>query len=109
MSAARPIRERVAAAIYAEVGVKTEQDFYNLPPYRAEGWLRDADRAIPIVVRAACRVADARDPEKPSRYLIRRERISSAFEKMLLGSGDWECPIADPECIKNCGSYGCGN
>ena len=25
------------------------------------------------------------------------------------GSLPWECPINDPTCTKNCGSYGCGN
>jgi hypothetical protein len=44
-----------------------------------------------------------------------RERVNDLLERYpeitarLAGAMKWQCPINDPDCKKNCGSYGCGN
>jgi len=102
------LRRRVAAALFNEGGKNTE-DFHSLPKGRQAPWLADADRVIPIVIEACAGVADARDPEKPGNYLIRRELIGSHMKGLFVGHPDWECPLDRDDCFQNCGSYGCGN
>jgi hypothetical protein len=102
------LRRRVAAALHSEGG-KATVDFTTLPADRQKPWLDDADRVIPVILEACAGLADQRDPEKPGNYLFPRERIGSAMKGLFIGHPDWECPIGDPWCFKNCGNYGCGN
>jgi hypothetical protein len=83
----------------------------DMLPERQSGWLSDADVIVPIVVAACCVVVDQTDPEKPANYLFKRENLSSVIQGLFLGAPDdeWECPIDEPSCTKNCGNYGCGN
>jgi hypothetical protein len=103
------LRRRVAAVLYSEGGKRPAEAFHELPQDRQAPWLEDADRVIPVVIEACAGVADARDPEKPGNYLIRREYIGSHMKGLFVGHPDWECPIGRDDCFKNCGSYGCGN
>jgi hypothetical protein len=110
MSSLRSLRRRVAKAIYENTGaLRAEWD--DLPAERQIGWLSDADLVIPVVIKACLVVIDQKDPEKPSKYLFSRERLSSVIEGLFLGAPDedWDCPISDTDCTQNCGSYGCGN
>lgn len=102
------LRRRVAAALHSEGG-KASEDFHAMSKDRQAPWLADADRVIPIVIEACARVADARNPEKPTEYLICRELIASHMKGLFVGHPDWECPIGRDDCFQNCGSYGCGN
>ena len=102
----KTLRYRVAEALYLEGG-KAPGLFSQLSQASREAWLQDADRVIPIVIEAACRVVDQRQSDKESAYLIRRESLSGALQGLFLGG--FECPIDDPDCVENCGAYGCGN
>jgi hypothetical protein len=82
----KSLRERVAEAIRGD----GDTPWGQLSDDRKAGWLGDADRAIPIVLAAAARVATQTDPEKPSTYLFKRERIGDAIEGLFLGYQDDE-------------------
>jgi hypothetical protein len=97
------LRRRVAAALHSEGG-KAGEDFHAMSPERQRPWLEDADRVIPIVIEACAGVADARDPEKPANYLIRREHIGSHMKGLFVGHPDWECPLGLDDCFQNCGN-----
>ena len=102
------LRRRVAAVLFSEGG-KNTGDFHALSKDRQAPWLADADRVIPVVIEACAGLADARDPEKPTNYLIRRELIGSHMKGLFVGHPDWECPMGYDHCWQNCGDYGCGN
>mgnify|MGYP001080586707 CR=1 FL=1 len=84
MSELGSLRERVARALYENTRAPTSP-WDEMPPERKRGWLSDADVVIPIVAEAAARVPDQRDPEKPTNYLFRRERIGDAIRGLLIG------------------------
>lgn len=100
------LRHRVAAALHSEGGKATE-DFHAMTKERQAPWLADADRIIPLVVEACSGIADLRD--NFGNYLIRRDHIGSHMSGLFVGHTDWECPIGQDDCFKNCGGYGCGN
>lgn len=107
------LRERVAEALYDEPpksGSGNRRPWTSLDQSSKAPWLADADRVIPIMARAAARIAEQRDPINPKAFLVDRERIGSVIEGMTMGApDDWECPVGLPECRANCGAYGCGN
>ena len=75
------LREVVAKALY-DAAPLTMTPWDALAPQRQSGWLSDADLALSIILPAAAHVADALDPEKPSSYLHRRERIADAIRAL---------------------------
>lgn len=117
MSQFHSLRRRVAELLYR--GLLTEPTVARTPwdslsKERQEPWLADADMVIPVIIEACARIADQKDPEKPANYLFPRELIGSAMKGLFVGHPDddgdpWECPISNPNCSENCGSYGCGN
>jgi hypothetical protein len=81
----RPLRDRVAMAIYENApGPLCPWD--DLPPGRKTGWLSDADCALGVALHAAAWVADATDPDKPANYLFRREHIGNNIRGLLYGN-----------------------
>ena len=66
-------------------------------------------------LREALNIFMAKDPDKSSAWLYKREK-AEALVKELLSTGKqslqvktWKCPIGITDCNENCGSYGCGN
>ena len=108
---AESLRQRVARSLYGDGARIARPQWDDLPAERKRGWLSDADRVIPIVVKACALVAEQKDPDKPSNYLFPRERIGSVMEGLFVGmpSEEWECPIGVGDCTENCGRYGCKN
>jgi hypothetical protein len=113
MSQFHSLRRRVAALLYRGPSMEANPTvpWDTLSKERQAPWLADADMVIPVIIEACARVADQRDPEKPANYLIRRKNIGSVMKGLFVGHPDeeWECPIENPDCLENCGAYGCRN
>lgn len=92
MTKLKSLRERVAEAIRADGSDLCDQPWDQLADERKIGWLGDADRAIPVVLHAAARVADQRDPDNPYKFLFKRERIGDVIKGLFMG-----CSQADDE------------
>lgn len=67
---------KLAAALYAEGGKRSEDDFWKLLPEKQHPWIADAQTAMAIVGEACAAFCDAKDPEKPTSYLHRREHLA---------------------------------
>lgn len=80
----KSLRERVAEAIRGESDL-CDTPWDTLSADQKVRWLGAADRAIPIVLAAAARVATQTDPEKPANFLFKREQIGDAIEGLFLG------------------------
>lgn len=70
------IVDRVARALYENAPPMNRADWSDLPPERKAGWISDARIAVAIVADEAARLADMRDPDKPTAYRFRREDIA---------------------------------
>ena len=77
-----PTVERIARRLY-ENGPAYHRDdvpeWEDLKPDRRKGWVSDARIAVAIVAEEAARLADLRDPDKPSAWRFCREDIAAVM------------------------------
>lgn len=87
-------REQVARALYLNTPTPPATPWEKLSATQKIGWYSDAQKALCIASEYFSSIADARDPEKPTNYLHRRENIGTVMRGVSFYP-DGKCHMAD--------------
>jgi len=82
---------------------------FTVFPSGVESWRWVAETLGDVEIRGENSWTDVRYPTKSAAiegYKAHADRVEAMSQEIVHG---FVCPINHPGCLKNCGSYGCGN